>query len=230
MITFISFIEEYFGRFWLVLYPKFRIYNPNVFLLFCRQSQLCGRCLRGMNSRGHDELSAILDHEEEEEQLSLAESLAAEGILNPDTSLQVNFNAMNPGVPNFFFYHLPTNYDSIIIDNPTLPPPPLPTTTTAPLATTSVVPLGKSSCLTSRFYLALRAFASKPLLLHTFRTIITQAVLELFKSPTWHFFQIFTWYQYFEFFRVLGRSLSLSRFIIHWNICSRIHSLRSARI
>ncbi|XP_021931281.1 cerebellar degeneration-related protein 2 isoform X3 [Zootermopsis nevadensis] len=43
-----------------------------------RQGHLCGRCLRNMDSRGHDELSMMLDHEEEEEDGSVVNSVVSE--------------------------------------------------------------------------------------------------------------------------------------------------------
>lgn len=43
-----------------------------------RQGHLCGRCLRNMDSRGHDELSMMLDHEEEEEDGSVVNSVMSE--------------------------------------------------------------------------------------------------------------------------------------------------------
>ncbi|KAJ9593034.1 hypothetical protein L9F63_015303, partial [Diploptera punctata] len=42
-----------------------------------RQGQLCGRCLRNLDSRGHDELSLMLDHEEEEDS-SVVNSIVSE--------------------------------------------------------------------------------------------------------------------------------------------------------
>lgn len=42
-----------------------------------RQGHLCGRCLRNIDSRGHDELSMMLDHEEEED-ASVVNSVVSE--------------------------------------------------------------------------------------------------------------------------------------------------------
>ncbi|XP_069697871.1 cerebellar degeneration-related protein 2-like isoform X2 [Periplaneta americana] len=42
-----------------------------------RQGHLCGRCLRNVDSRGHDELSLMLDHEEEED-ASVVNSIVSE--------------------------------------------------------------------------------------------------------------------------------------------------------
>jgi hypothetical protein len=42
-----------------------------------RQGHLCGRCLRNVDSRGHDELSMMLDQEEEED-ASVANSAVSE--------------------------------------------------------------------------------------------------------------------------------------------------------
>ncbi|PSN37411.1 hypothetical protein C0J52_21228 [Blattella germanica] len=42
-----------------------------------RQGQLCGRCLRNVDSRGHDQLSLMLDHEEEED-ASVVNSIISE--------------------------------------------------------------------------------------------------------------------------------------------------------
>jgi hypothetical protein len=42
-----------------------------------RQGHLCGRCLRNIDSKGHDELSMMLDHEEEED-ASVVNSIVSE--------------------------------------------------------------------------------------------------------------------------------------------------------
>ncbi|KAJ8679561.1 hypothetical protein QAD02_015348, partial [Eretmocerus hayati] len=52
-----------------------------------RQGHLCGRCLRGTDSRPYDELSVHLLDNEEDDELSLTESFA-ESIRDADTTLQ----------------------------------------------------------------------------------------------------------------------------------------------
>lgn len=52
-----------------------------------RRGQLCGRCLRGMDTRNHDELS-VLDGEEYDD-ISIAGSLINEQI-DPEPVVQVN--------------------------------------------------------------------------------------------------------------------------------------------
>ncbi|XP_020289686.1 cerebellar degeneration-related protein 2 isoform X2 [Pseudomyrmex gracilis] len=52
-----------------------------------RRGQLCGRCLRGMNTRTHDELSIMLDQEEYDD-ISMAESLVNENPRDSDSTVQ----------------------------------------------------------------------------------------------------------------------------------------------
>lgn len=55
---------------------------------FYRRDQLCGRCLRGMDTRAHDELSIMLDQEEYDD-ISVAESLIGESQREPEPVTQV---------------------------------------------------------------------------------------------------------------------------------------------
>lgn len=52
--------------------------NFDTFKNYFRQGHLCGRCMRNVNPVGHDELSMMLDHEEEEEDASIVNSVASE--------------------------------------------------------------------------------------------------------------------------------------------------------
>lgn len=54
----------------------------------CRRGQLCGRCLRGMDTRTHDDFSIMLDHEEYDD-ISMAESLASESQRDAEPTTQV---------------------------------------------------------------------------------------------------------------------------------------------
>lgn len=56
-----------------------------------RQGHLCGRCLRGTDARNQEHLSAMLDQEEEDDELSLAESFAESIARDADANLQVNY-------------------------------------------------------------------------------------------------------------------------------------------
>jgi len=49
---------------------------------------LCGRCLRGMDTRTHDELSIMLDQEEYDD-ISMAESLISENQRDSELTVQV---------------------------------------------------------------------------------------------------------------------------------------------
>jgi hypothetical protein len=51
--------------------------NFDTFKYYFRQGHLCGRCMRNVNSVGHDELSMMLDHEEEED-ASIVNSVVSE--------------------------------------------------------------------------------------------------------------------------------------------------------
>ena len=51
--------------------------NFDTFKNYFRQGHLCGRCMRNVNSVGHDELSMMLDHEEEED-ASIVNSVVSE--------------------------------------------------------------------------------------------------------------------------------------------------------
>lgn len=53
-----------------------------------RRDQLCGRCLRGMDTRAHDELSIMLDQEEYDD-ISMAESLIGENQRESEPIVQV---------------------------------------------------------------------------------------------------------------------------------------------
>lgn len=55
---------------------------------FYRRGQLCGRCLRGMDTRTHDELSIMLDQEEYDD-ISMAESLISENQRDSELTVQV---------------------------------------------------------------------------------------------------------------------------------------------
>ncbi|XP_072747328.1 uncharacterized protein Centrocortin isoform X1 [Anoplolepis gracilipes] len=52
-----------------------------------RRGQLCGRCLRGMDTRAHDELSIMLDQEEYDD-ISVAESLISETQRDSEQTVQ----------------------------------------------------------------------------------------------------------------------------------------------
>ncbi|XP_011866650.1 PREDICTED: uncharacterized protein LOC105561357 isoform X2 [Vollenhovia emeryi] len=52
-----------------------------------RRGQLCGRCLRGMDTRTHDELSIMLDQEEYDD-ISMAESLISENQRDSEVTVQ----------------------------------------------------------------------------------------------------------------------------------------------
>ncbi|XP_070161934.1 cerebellar degeneration-related protein 2 isoform X1 [Polyergus mexicanus] len=52
-----------------------------------RRGQLCGRCLRGMDTRTHDELSIMLDQEEYDD-ISVAESLISESQRDSEQTVQ----------------------------------------------------------------------------------------------------------------------------------------------
>ncbi|KYM95638.1 Cerebellar degeneration-related protein 2-like protein [Cyphomyrmex costatus] len=52
-----------------------------------RRGQLCGRCLRGMDTRTHDELSIMLDQEEYDD-ISMAESLISENQRDSELTVQ----------------------------------------------------------------------------------------------------------------------------------------------
>ncbi|CAL1689655.1 unnamed protein product [Lasius platythorax] len=52
-----------------------------------RRGQLCGRCLRGMDTRTHDELSIMLDQEEYDD-ISVAESLISENQRDSEQTVQ----------------------------------------------------------------------------------------------------------------------------------------------
>nr|XP_012224157.1 PREDICTED: cerebellar degeneration-related protein 2-like isoform X2 [Linepithema humile] len=52
-----------------------------------RRGQLCGRCLRGIDTRTHDEFSIMLDHEEYDD-ISMAESLASESQRDVEPAIQ----------------------------------------------------------------------------------------------------------------------------------------------
>lgn len=52
-----------------------------------RRGQLCGRCLRGMDTRTHDELSIMLDQEEFDD-ISMAESLISENQRDSEMTVQ----------------------------------------------------------------------------------------------------------------------------------------------
>nr|XP_012144323.1 PREDICTED: cerebellar degeneration-related protein 2 isoform X1 [Megachile rotundata] len=52
-----------------------------------RRGQLCGRCLRGMDSKAHDELSIMLNQEEYDD-ISIAESLINESQREPEPIIQ----------------------------------------------------------------------------------------------------------------------------------------------
>ncbi|XP_011155146.2 BICD family-like cargo adapter 1 isoform X2 [Harpegnathos saltator] len=54
-----------------------------------RRGQLCGRCLRGMDTRTHDELSIMLDQEEYDD-ISVAESLIGENQRDSELMVQDN--------------------------------------------------------------------------------------------------------------------------------------------
>ncbi|KAF7996046.1 hypothetical protein HCN44_009831 [Aphidius gifuensis] len=62
-----------------------------------RQGKLCGRCLRGCDTRTHDELSIMLDAEEDDD-LSIAESYLNDSRCDSDTLVQDLNNS--PVVPN----------------------------------------------------------------------------------------------------------------------------------
>lgn len=54
-----------------------------------REGKLCGRCLRGCDTRTHDELSIMLDAEEDDD-LSIAESYLNDSRCDSDTLVQVS--------------------------------------------------------------------------------------------------------------------------------------------
>lgn len=62
-----------------------------------RRGQLCGRCLRGMDTRTHDELSIMLDQEEYDD-ISMAESLVSENQRDSELTVQevTNFAKSKP--------------------------------------------------------------------------------------------------------------------------------------
>ncbi|XP_032667799.1 cerebellar degeneration-related protein 2 isoform X2 [Odontomachus brunneus] len=61
-----------------------------------RRGQLCGRCLRGMDTRTHDELSIMLDQEEYDD-ISMAESLISENQRDLEPIVQDTAGSKNEG-------------------------------------------------------------------------------------------------------------------------------------
>lgn len=75
-----------------ILHSKYQcgtiIFVKQVEQYFYRRGQLCGRCLRGMDTRTHDELSIMLDQEEYDD-ISMAESLVSENQRDSELTVQV---------------------------------------------------------------------------------------------------------------------------------------------